>query len=239
MQKEGGLALEKTKKINIKAIYIVISVIVCSVLMSLVDGILQPDYFFKSIIKVCLFLLVPMGYFLINRSELPDFQSLFRSEKRGVIIALGLGVLVYGFIVGGYFVLRGFIDFSSIALGLDERTGINADNLLYVALYMSFVNSFLEEFLFRGFAFISLKKQTSRGFAYIFSALMFAIYHSGVTAGWFNIGIFLLTLLGLVIAGFVFSFLDEESGNIYTSWIVHMFANFGTNTAGFIILGVI
>ena len=68
---------------------------------------------------------------------------------------------------------------------------------------------------------------------------MFAFYHSGVTAGYFNIGIFLLTLVGLVAAGVIFDFLNERSGSIYTSWIVHMFANFGTNTAGFVILGVI
>ena len=231
--------MEEKRIMNKKAVYITVSVIVCSVLMCLVDGVMQPSYPVKSAIKVCLFLIVPLCYFIINRSEFPAFKALFKPKKRDMLIALGLGVLVYGFIVGGYFVLRGIIDFSGIVANLDGKTGINAGNLLYVAIYMSFVNSFLEEFLFRGFAFITLKRKTSRRFAYIFSSVMFAFYHSGVTAGYFNIGVFILTLVGLVAAGVIFDFLNERSGSIYTSWIVHMFANFGTNTAGFIILGVI
>lgn len=231
--------MEKKKTINSKALYIIIAVTVCSVVMSLVDGIMQPSYPVKSAIKVCLFLVVPLCYFIINRPELNEFRQLFKPKKRSILIALGLGVFVYGFIVGGYFVLRGIIDFSGIVANLDGKTGINAGNLLYVAIYMSFINSFLEEFLFRGFGFMVLKKHTVGYFAYFFSALFFAIYHSGVTAGYFDIGVFLLTLAGLVAAGVIFNFLDDKSESIYTSWIVHMFANFGTNTAAFVILGVI
>lgn len=227
------------KHLSKKSLYIVISVIVCSALMCLVDGVMQPSYPIKSAIKIFLFLIVPFCYFVVNRSELAAFKSLFIPKKRDMLIALGLGALVYGFIVGGYFLLRGIIDFSGIVANLDGKTGINAGNLLYVAIYMSFINSFLEEFLFRGFAFITLKRDSTRRFSYIFSSVMFAFYHSGVTAGYFNIGIFLLTLVGLVAAGVIFDFLNERSGSIYTSWIVHMFANFGTNTAGFVILGVI
>jgi membrane protease YdiL (CAAX protease family) len=108
-----------------------------------------------------------------------------------------------------------------------------------VALYISFANSLLEEFFFRGFSFVCLKKSVPRGFAYLFSALMFALYHSGMTTGWFNFGIFALTLVDLMIAGIIFDFLNEKSGNIYTSWVVHMFANFGINTVGFILFGII
>ena len=205
--------MDKKKTVSPRVAYIVVSVVICSIVMSIVDGVIQPDYVTKSAVKICLFLAAPLSYYLINRSKLPFFKSIFLPKKRDIAVALGLGVLVYGFILGGYFLLREVINFSSIALGLDDRTGINADNLIYVALYMSFINSFLEELLFRGFAFISLKRETSRGFAYIFSALMFAVYHSGVTAGWFNIGIFLLTLAGLMAAGVIFSFLDEKSEN--------------------------
>ena len=131
------------------------------------------------------------------------------------------------------------MDFSGIAGKLTADAGVSADNFLYVALYISFVNSFLEEFFFRGFAFISLKKITSRGFAYVFSAVLFALYHAGMTAGYFNFGVFAITLGGLTVAGVIFNFLNEKSENIYTSWLVHMFANFAINTVGFILFGMI
>ena len=231
--------MSEKRRVNMKAVYTVLSVIICSAAMSLVDGVIQPKYFVKSLIKICLFLIVPVVYFLVNRKDLPTFKSLFKPRGRDVAVALGLGAVVYAFIVGGYFLVRGFIDFSNVASGLGESAGVSADNFLYVSTYISFVNSFLEEFFFRGFAFISLKKETSRGFAYVFSALAFALYHSGMTSGWFNIGIFALTLAGLMIAGFIFNFLNERSRNIYTSWIVHMFANFGINTVGFILFGML
>ena len=227
------------KAVNMKAVYMILSVIIGSVAMSLVDGVLQPGYFVKSLIKIGLFLIVPLIYFFANRSDISDALLLFKPRLRDVVIALGLGAIVYGFIVGGYFLLRGIIDFSGIASSLGESAGVNADNFIYVSLYISFVNSFLEEFFFRGFAFVCLKKEKSRGFAYLFSSLMFALYHSGMTMGWFNIGIFALTLVGLMIAGIIFDFLNEKSGNIYTSWVVHMFANFGINTVGFILFGMI
>jgi membrane protease YdiL (CAAX protease family) len=68
---------------------------------------------------------------------------------------------------------------------------------------------------------------------------MFAFYHAGMTAGWFNIAIFVLTLTGLFAAGAIFDFINEKSENIYASWLVHMFANFAINTVGFILFGII
>ena len=229
----------KKRKANARAVYMILSVIICSLVMSFVDGVLQPGYFIKSIIKIGLFLIVPLIYFCINRSEIAAVKSLFKPKRSSILVALGMGAVVYGFIVGGYFLLRGVIDFSGIAASLGEEAGVSADNFIYVSIYISLVNSFLEEFFFRGFSFACLKKSTSRGLAYIFSSLMFAIYHSGMTAGWFNVGIFLLALAGLMIAGAIFNFLDEKSESIYTSWVVHMFANFGINTVGFILFGMI
>ena len=34
-------------------------------------------------------------------------------------------------------------------------------------------------------------------------------------------------------------YLNELNNNIYSSWFVHMFANFAINTVGFILFGVI
>lgn len=117
--------------------------------------------------------------------------------------------------------------------------GITAGNFLYVSLYISLVNSFLEEFFFRGYGFITLKKYTGRKFAYIFSSSIFAVYHVGMLLGMFHIGVLFLLLLGLMIGGCIFNCLNERNDTIYPSWFVHMFANFGINTVGFILFGVL
>ena len=230
--------MKNVKCINRKSLYMILSVIICSAAMSFVDAVIQPQYIIKSLIKLVLFLVVPIVYFLINKKDAGGVKKLFKPKGKDLLRALLLGAAVYGVIVGGYFLLRGVIDFSALTESLTKNIGVSAENFIYVSLYISLVNSFLEEFFFRGFAFINLKSVSGRAFAYVFSALLFALYHSGMTAG-FDPVIFVLALIGLFAAGVMFNFLNEKSENIYTSWLVHMFANFGINTIGFIVFGII
>ena len=57
--------------------------------------------------------------------------------------------------------------------------------------------------------------------------------------GMFSIGVLCLLLLGLTAGGCIFNYLNELNDNIYPSWFVHMFANFGINTVGLILFGVL
>ena len=88
---------------------------------------------------------------------------------------------------------------------------------------------------FRGFGFITLKKYSSRKVAYLFSSILFAIYHVGMLVGMFHVGVLFLLLSGLVIGGYIFNYLNEINDTIYPSWFVHMFTNFAINTVGFIL----
>lgn len=221
-----------------KALYIVVAVICACILMALIDGIWQPGYFIKSVCKVMLFLGVMLVFSLIYKDELNGVKEIFVTSKKGVLASLLLGGGVFAVIIGAYFILRNLYDFSSIA-GLIEDIGVNGDNFVYVAIYISFMNSLLEEVFFRGFAFLILEKHSSRAFAYIFSSLTFAAYHVAIMNGWFNIPLFLLAMLGLFAGGMIFDLINEKFNCIYLSWTVHMFANFGINTIGFIILGII
>ena len=222
-----------------KAVYLIVSVIMCAVAMCFVDAVIKPQYFVKSLVKLCLFLIVPSIYFLVNKSEMAVLKELFTFKRKNILFALFLGLAVYAVILGGYFLLRNSFDFSIIAGKLTENAGVNAGNFLYVAIYISLVNSFLEEIFFRGFGFIMLKKSTSRIFAYFFSGLLFALYHTGMMIGYYDFGVLALAIIGLFVAGIMFNYLNEKGENIYTSWLVHMFANFGINTVGFILFGVI
>lgn len=217
--------------------YVILSTLLCALAMSLVDGVIQPPYAVKSAIKVVLFLLVPMVYFVMHR-ELPQLKDLFLPAKRDLLIALCFGVGCYGFILGGYWVITRFIDLTDTILQLTSDGGVSPDNFVYVSTYIALVNSLLEEFLFRGFAFLSLKNLTNRRFAYIFSAAVFAIYHFGMVAGSSPL-IWAMALVGLFIAGVVLNFLNEKSGSIITSWLLHMFANLSINTIGFYVFGMI
>lgn len=220
-------------------IYVICSVLFSTLAMCLVDGVLSPPYFYKSVIKIVLFLLIPFTYFLLFKGKTEHLKVIFKPKKRNIILSFLLGFGVFSVILLAYFLLGSHIDLSTIKDSLISGEGVTAENFIYVAIYISFVNSLLEEFFFRGYAFLTLKKECGRFFAYAFSSVCFALYHVGITSGWFNILIYLLSMLGLTIGGCIFNYLNEKCGSIYPSWLVHMCANFAINTIGFILFGII
>lgn len=210
-----------------------------SIAITLIDAFVHPNYFVKIPIKILFFLALPMLFFVKNKEAFQDFKKLFVFKKGRILKAFLLGVGVYAVIVGGYFLTRNVIDFSNVTSSLSEGMGITAKNFIFVSLYISLMNSFLEEFFFRGFGFITLKKYTTRKVAYVFSSTLFAIYHVGMLVGMFEFWALLLLLLGLIIGGCIFNYLNELNDNVYPSWFVHMFANFAIDTVGFILFGVL
>ncbi len=219
-----------------KKIQIPLLVAIACIVMAIVDAVIQPGYAVKSLIKIILFLLIPIVYGLFNKKV--NIKNLVKPNKSGIVTAISLGAAVYVTILGAYFIFRNVFDFSTLTTSLSETTGVNKSNFIWVAIYISFVNSLLEEFFSRGFSFIALKKFTTRKFAYIFSSLLFALYHIAMMIGWFGIPVILLSLLGLFAGGLIFNKFDEKNENIYLSWLTHMFANFATNTIGFILFSV-
>ena len=216
-----------------KKLHIPILVIVACIVMGIVDAVIQPGYAIKSAIKIIMFLLIPIVYGLFLKEF--NIKNLMKPDKKGLCIALCLGFVIYGVVLGAYWIFKDVFDFSALTGSLNETTGVNKSNFIWVAIYISFVNSLLEEFFFRGFSFITLKKLTSRRFAYVFSSMAFALYHIAMMIGWFGLPVILISLVGLFIGGMIFNRFDEKSENIYLSWLIHMFANFATNTIGFIL----
>ncbi|CQR47294.1 CAAX amino terminal protease self-immunity [Paraliobacillus sp. PM-2] len=225
------------KRMNKSMLFITVFVFTGCTIMAWVDAVWMPDYEIKSAIKVVLFLLLPISYALMDKDT--SFIQLFVFKKKTILFPILLGLGVYVFIVSAYFLIGPFFDLSNITSSLESNIGVSSSNFVFVALYISFINSLLEEFFFRGFAFLSLKQVTSRKFAYLFSASLFSIYHVALMLRWFNIGLFILLIISLFMAGLLFNWLNEKHENIYTSWFVHMAANFAINTIGFILFDII
>ncbi len=215
-----------------KKILILLLIVASILVIAYVDMIVRPSYFVKTMVKAPIFFLVPIIYMMTISKESP-FKVL-RANPKGLKVGLILGISIYFIVVGTYFVANNLIDLTSIRTSLENNLGINKSNFFVIALYVSIVNSFLEEWFFRGFAFNQLRKK-SRLQAYLISSLAFSIYHIAIMDGMFNIWMILLILVGLFVGGTIFNFLNEKNNNIYVSWFCHSFANFGMNTVGFLI----
>jgi uncharacterized protein len=113
------------------------------------------------------------------------------------------------------------ISLDTIKNDITQRLGISATTYIFVGLYVTFGNSFLEEYFFRGFIFFNLPKRLG----YIYSPLLFAAYHIPMIALWFSPLIMGLCFLGLWIIGLIFHKVNERSQAIWASWMIHICAD--------------
>ncbi len=220
-----------------KTILMVALIVIFCALMAVAEGVANSNYITKSIIKIVLFLILPAIYAFYDKEI--KIKDLFKIKKSGLKTAICLSIDVYAVILGGYLWGRNIFDFSTVTGALTKNMGVTGKNFIFVALYISFINSLLEEFFFRGFAFLTFKRVAGRRFAYLFSAGVFAIYHIAMMIGWFKLDVFLIIMASLFAGGIIFNYLNEKSSTIYPSWMVHMFANFAINTIGFMLFGII
>lgn len=217
------------------AYWVMLLVLIGCGIMAWVEGALRPVYPVKSGLKIAVFLGCVGLYTLLSGDRRP-FRVLRKDAAVRLAIPLALGVLV--FLLGGYVLLSPWLDLSAIPENLAAKEGITRETFPLAALYITFCNSLLEEFFFRGFAFLALYRLGYTRLAYGFSALAFALYHVSITSNWGTPGLIVLMVAGLTAAGLFFNWLDRD-GSVLPSWLVHVGANLGTNAVGFILFGVL
>lgn len=205
--------------------------------MAWTEGVLRPVYPVKSALKIAVFLGCT-GLYALTSGDRSPFHT-FRPPKRKALIPaalLALGVLI--FLLGGYLLLSPWLDLSAIPENLAAKEGITPETFPLAALYITFCNSLLEEYFFRGFAFLTLYQLGYKRLACVFSALAFALYHVSITSNWGAPLLIVLMVAGLTAAGLLFNWLDRE-GSLLPSWLVHVGANLGTNAVGMILFGIL
>ncbi len=213
--------------------FILAALVLACAAMALVETVLQPGYFLKSVIKITLFAGAALGY---QRRFPGELGACF--SPRGLLPAVGLGAGIFAVILGAFFLFRPWLDLDAIGANLLGKEGVSRENFLYVALYISLCNSLLEELLFRGLGFALLRREVGDRFAGVFSAGMFALYHVAILDGWMNWWLFGLCMAGLFLGGLIFNFLDRR-GSILPSWLAHGAANLAINTVGLMVFGMI
>ena len=217
-----------------KEVIVVLSILAC-VLMCGVEKILQPNFFHKSLYKILIFSLSVLLYALYAKEKIKIF-AWKEINKKFLRKILGLVFFIYVGILIGYVLIQHHVEPELIKQSLWEKEKINGDNFIYVFFYISFINSFLEEFFFRGYIFGKLKEMGNLSFAYMFSALLFALYHISIIDSWFSPTISLYMILGLMVVGLFFDFLMQRAHTFAAPWFIHIAANLSINTVTMMIL---
>lgn len=187
---------------------------------------IEVSYIWKTGAKVILFLVIPL---IVFRKTKLTFLELKKTDRTSLRIALFSGLGIMFVIMTAFILLMPLIDIDSLLLDLIERAGVTASVFPFVALYILIGNSLLEEFFFRGLLPSFFKNIF---FRLLIPSLLFAVYHVAIFLPWFSLPILLLAVFGLWVGGFIFQLVNERSGTILPSWIIHMFADVGVLLVG-------
>lgn len=229
MNIERGVNMKKGCK---KSLWLIMMVIISCIAMAIVEIVIEPIYFIKSILKIIFFLFAPLFFIKLQKERV--FTDSFSLNKKSAIKLSGLGLIIYVIIMVAFFMTKGIFDYSTLVNSLSQDQNVSQNSFIWIALYISFCNSLLEEFLFRFVTFIKLSEYTTKKVAYIFSSCMFALYHVAMIGGSFPFPLLVLALIGLAVGGWIFDYVDDKSRNIYNSWVIHMFADFAIMTIWYI-----
>ncbi|SCG82123.1 abortive infection protein [Proteiniborus sp. DW1] len=217
--------------------FIIASSTLACIILYFIEQVLVMSYLVKTLSKIAFFIAIPYVYsFSINRTS---SSNRIKLNKKELYIGTGLGILCFVVLMLAYLILRDVIDLNTIANELQTKSKVNPTNFLFVASYITFINSFLEEFFFRGFVFLNLLVLGYKKLAYIFSSVLFAIYHIGIFKNWFNPWLIALAIFGLVSVGVIFNYIDSKSRSFINSWIVHILADAAIMLIGMRMFGII
>lgn len=207
----------------------------CLILLYTVEQILQTPYIVKTIVKIPLFTLFP--YLILHRF----FKTtlLIRLIKSKKIFVFLWSAIVFLTVFAAAFALKSFIDTEAIGMDFSRRMKLDNQNMILAAVYTIFINSFMEEYFFRGFIFQRLSASGHYKFAYLFSSAAFAVYHVSIFKSWFSMGLMTLMLTGLFAGGLIFAFFVKKSGSVLTSWFIHVSADLALVLFGFYVLHMI
>ncbi len=209
---------------------LILLVIVVVIMMIMIDHSGLFSYWGRSIIKIFMFGLLPGLFLTLTKSWTP----MIRKGKYFPHVVL-FGLVVFIVVLAGYYLLSQFISFNQVPESLNNQVGVSLDNYLWVSVYIILINGPLEEFFFRYFIMLNTWFKSRIGLM-IFSSFLFAIYHVGMLFTMFDFYVFVLAILGLMIVGMFFIWLNHQNKGILYSVLIHMFANAGINLVGYIIL---
>lgn len=201
---------------------VLFSIGIC-LLLYMGEQILRLSYFITTPIKIVCFLGLPILWrkrFGRNHEIQTGWKAL---KPSGLSLVLGLlsGVILWM----AYVYLSPLLDFNRISDELILKSHITPTIFVWIGLYITIGNAFLEEYFFRGFIYFELLRFGHKGFGMIFSALLFALYHLSIFTTWFDGPLLLLALFGLFAIGLVYNAVNDRSRSIGSSWVMHMMAD--------------
>ena len=221
-------------KIVLFPLLIIIPIPTISILfsMEISQGWLGNSIFILS--KIAL-ILIPLYWFF--NIEKKSFSLSPLKNKFDLVIGAFFGVCMSFAILIAWLILGGNINQTELK-DLVEGNGLtNPKIYLSVAIYWTFLNSFLEEFIFRWFIYERFEIISGSRNAAFFSAAAFTLHHSVAMSYMFPLSLNIFASIGVFLGGLIWSFLFIRYRSIWVVYLSHIIVDIMVfSIAGLILL---
>jgi membrane protease YdiL (CAAX protease family) len=177
-----------------------------------------------SLYKVC-FLVPPLIYCRVHGIRIFGDILKLGNWRRCLSVALWLGGLAVLIFWGVYYFLGDLLlDKAMVAEKIGDQFSVTASTVFLIAPVTIFLNSFLEEFFYRGFAFGLLVKK-HRWLGYLLPATVFTVQHILFIYHWVTPLPFGMAVVALFVLALVLEKLYEKADSIVAPWLLHAFGD--------------
>ncbi len=150
-----------------------------------------------------------------------------KPAQGGWLVSLGLGLGMMVFIIGAYLLLGDLMIDKTTMTELIEPVGLTTASTLAGAIFFwVFVNSVLEEYVYRWFITSKIEEILGGKWRAIFlSAGVFTVHHTIALMMFISpLGTFIASL-GVFIGGAIFSWIYLQYRSIWVAWVAHACAD--------------
>lgn len=192
-----------------------------------------------AIAKVWLIALPAFWYIVVDRQRI-SLGRLPDAGRNAFGVGLAFGTAMAAAIIGGYwFIGRQIIDPEQVR-DIATQTGlIDLRTYIGLALYLTFVNALVEEYVWRWFTFRQTERIVGtqrRVIAIGLAALFFTIHHTFALIAQFDWLVVVLGSLGVFAGGAIWSWLYQRYRSIWVCYVSHILADVGVFVVGWHIL---
>ncbi|MEZ8078474.1 MAG: CPBP family glutamic-type intramembrane protease, partial [Candidatus Poseidoniaceae archaeon] len=174
------------------------------------------------ILKIWIFVLPSFWHLKIDQQQI----SWSKPENGGFMVATGLGLGMVVVIVAAYLLLGNLMDEEMLYLLLEPVGLTVAWKLGLAILFWVFINSVLEEYVFRWFITSKAEMLLSGKWKPIFlSAAIFTLHHTIALSFFISPLGTLIGSFGVFVGGSIFSWVYVTYRSVWVAWITHALAD--------------
>lgn len=186
-----------------------------------------------SAAKVWLVVFPAVWYLLFEKGKL----SWSPARKGGFAAAVVIGLGMAAAIVAAYFVLGvGRINPAEVRAEVVDMGLDSGARYIGAALYWIFVNSVIEEYVYRWFMQAQCERLMSKTWAIIAAAGLFTVHHVVALASYLDLPLVVLASLGVFVGGLVWGWMYGRYQSVWPPWLAHAFADVAIFVCGWWIL---